>query len=70
MTAERVRTPAEEHRMAEVSALYVVEQNGVVDLRQVMRSSGLCEIRAKKALEDLTKAKVLERRGALYLLKP
>lgn len=70
MNAERVRTPAEEHAMAEVSAFYVVQSYGAVTLKEVVRHSGLCEIRAKKALEDLTKAGKLLRRNAIYCLTP
>lgn len=46
-------TPAKEHQMARVGARYVVEHFGPCGLKTVMRYSGLCEIRAVKALKEL-----------------
>lgn len=54
------RTPAEEHMMARTSAKYAVERLGPLTLAQVMKKTGLCEIRAKRALEELVEKGVLK----------
>lgn len=60
------RKPAEEHMMARTSTKYVVERHGPLALAEVMRKTGLCEIRAKKALEELVDKGVLVKRKWKY----
>jgi hypothetical protein len=61
-----MRTASEEHFMARTSAKYVVERHGPLTLAEVMRKTGLCEIRAKKALEDLVASNVLIKKDWKY----
>jgi len=60
------RTPFQEHQMAMVSAYATVQRHGEATVADVCREQGLVEIRAKKALEDLVKAKKLRRVANLY----
>ena len=55
--------------MAETSALYVVERKGPSTLEDVQRGSGLCETRAKAALEDLVRAGKLIHQKEYYFLR-
>ena len=54
--ADKEREPAEEHQMAQTSAYYVLQTHGTANLDMVCRYTGLVEIRAKKALEDLVES--------------
>lgn len=70
-----IRTTAEEYRMAQISAYHTVEQIGrqhgrgaTVD--DVVQHQGLCEIRAKKALEDLVRAGRLRKAGPNTYRRP
>lgn len=57
--------------MAKHSAYVTVEQHGPASVDDVMREQGLCEIRAKKALEDLVKdGKVFKVEGLYYAKRP
>ena len=51
-----------------VSAYSTVQRHGRASVADVCREQGLVQIRAKKALEDLVKAKKLRRLGKLYAL--
>jgi len=59
-------TAAQEHQMAMVSAYATVQRHGKATVTDVCREQGLVEIRAKKALEDLVKAKKATRTGKFY----
>lgn len=63
------RTPAQEHAMAKTSAFYTVDRSGPASVQDVMRAQGLCELRAKKALEDLVKDGKVFKAGTLYYAK-
>lgn len=63
------RTPAEEHRMAQYSALHVVQKYSPATLKDVIRYSGLCEIRAQKALKDLENQKLIRKTPKGYVEK-
>lgn len=58
--------------MAKRSAYYTVEKHrGPVTTRDVMQEQGLCEIRAKKALEDLVaEGKLFKVDGLYYTKRP
>lgn len=62
------RTPAQEHALAKRSALASVERFGKATLAQVVNDQGLCEIRAKKALEDLVADGRLRKVGFTFVL--
>lgn len=66
----KLRTAAEEHAMAKTSALYTVERLGSATVQDVMRGQGLCEIRAKKALEDLCRDGRVSKHGDQYRFVP
>jgi len=68
MATKKKRTPAQEHQMAMVSAYSTVQTKGQATVAEVCRNQGLVEIRAKKALEDLVKAKKLRKSGRLYYI--
>lgn len=55
--------------MAMRSAMYMVEHDGPVSLRQVIGGTGLVEIRAKKALEDLVREGKVFKVGFMYYSK-
>lgn len=54
--------------MAQTSALYTVQRHPGATVRDVMKTQGLVEIRAAKALADLVKAKKVVRVGDKHYL--
>lgn len=46
-------TPAQEHDMAIVGVLYVIQQHPGLDVNRIRRMTGLCEIQFRKALKQL-----------------
>jgi predicted transcriptional regulator len=57
-----------EHRMARDSALYVVQRFQPTTLQEVIRKTGLAEIRAARALSELVKKGSIEKHGKRYIL--
>jgi len=58
----------EEHWGAMNSAFYTVQRLGQATVQDVMTQQGLCEIRAKKALEDLFHAGRVRKINRRYVL--
>ncbi len=63
-----IRTPAEIHRMAEVSAYHTLQTKGSVTVKDVMDNQGLAELNAKRALEGLRKQGKCYRHGNRYII--
>lgn len=65
----RERPVAEQHKMAMYSAMCALSESGPASLQDIMSRTGLVEIRAKKALEDLVKAGQAFKAGPMYYAK-
>jgi hypothetical protein len=63
------RAVAKEHSMARVSAYETVRWLGVATMKDVMQYQGLCEIRAKRALEELVDDGTLMKDGHRYRVR-
>lgn len=63
------RTAFDEHVMAKTSAYDTVEHHGPASVGDIVREQGLCELRAKKALEDLVAEGRVFKVGTLYYAK-
>ena len=62
-------SPKEEHEKARRAALHLVKMRGSATMRALMEKTGLAEILAKKALEDLVKTGVLFKVGRTYRMR-
>jgi hypothetical protein len=65
----RKRTVSEEHSMARFSVHEYLKQHGPSTFRE-LGSTGLCEIRLKRALVELEVRKVIQRQGRRYVVVP
>lgn len=63
------QTTAKEHSLARVSAYHTVRWLGVATVHDVVHHMGLCEIRAKRALEELVFDGTLKKDGAKYRIQ-
>ena len=64
-----IRTPWEEHEMARKSALVVLNEHGKdegLTCEEVCRLSGLVELRARRALQELVLMRVVGRKGKKF----
>lgn len=65
----RKRTVSEEHSMARFSVHEHLKKHGPCSFRE-LGSTGLCEIRLKRALVELEARKVIQRQGRRYSVVP
>ena len=63
------RTAAEEHELAQHSALHTVRSLGRATVTDVVNQQGLAELRAKRALEDLLASGQVTKDGRYYVSK-
>jgi hypothetical protein len=61
------QTIAREHEQARTSAFYAVSRNSPVRLADVVRISGLVEIRAQRALKELVDQKFIRKSGNFFV---
>lgn len=64
-----VRTVQEEHRMARHSVLVLLNVEDGIQLSDVRRKTGLCEIRAALALKQLVEMKKVVKSKKNYFIK-
>jgi predicted DNA-binding transcriptional regulator len=64
------RTAEDEHAGARNSAYYTVKRLGRARVADIMREQGICELRAKLALEQLVKRGRVRRCGWAYEIVP